>query len=434
MGSPVSFENAISKYVPYHPVSAEILAQKLGMKAPVSVRNMVGQLNGMPTTMSFSQQWSTPDGTPLGGAVTLNVNSDGTYTVDFKATTRSRVPGLSFDFQVRAYLSAPAIPHCLFFYHAGSVGANLTSDGVDDHVESGSNPLIQMYWSQIVNSATKFSVGKDYKWGGVVGALVNLVDDLIDIVAAAAGTAIGAVIALTREAISWLGITLGPGGTIGVISGVVVFAVGAIAGLGVGSALILGIVAGVAVGAVANSMIQSRSMLPLEITTAQKVFGTKIPYDNVMFTNLSGLNNRAFTAPGVDGKTYCNLGDAFSNPLGAGKGAYPAPAELMIHELTHAWQIGHNSFLPGFVCSGIVNQATNQFGDDVYAYGPAGPDWSSLNLEQQGAIVNGWFAGNLDKYTRQTPYEPTDTVENPYYRYISGNILTGSAGFSTAWL
>lgn len=426
MSSPVSFQDAVGTYVPYHPVSAGMVAQKLGMKSPVSLRTMSGGVNGMPKALSFSQVVVTPSGTPLGGSVTLNINSDGTYTVEFIMHSSSLLA--SFDFQLRAYLHGPGIPH-LFFYHAGHVAPKGTDD---THPEPGSNPLISMYWNQIVNSAT-FSVAHDYQWSGVVGGIASLVSDLFDIGAAAAGAAIGAVIGLTREAIGWLGATLGPGGTLGVIAGVVVFAVGAIAGFGVGSALILGTIAGVAAGAVSNAMIKSRPMSPNEIIFAQQVFGSELPYGNVVLTNLGGLGGRAFTAPGVDGKTYCNLGENWNDSdvtKMPGNGSYPVAGELMIHELTHAWQIAHNSFLPGFVCSGMVNQANYVMGDDVYAYGPAGPDWSSFNLEQQGQIVNQWFGGDR---TGPTPYHGMNKAD-PYYRYISGNILTGSAGFSTSWL
>jgi hypothetical protein len=277
-----------------------------------------------------------------------------------------------------------------------------------------------------VKSAT-FSTGHDYKWGGPVGTITDLLGDLLDIGAGVLGSAIGAVIGVTREAIGFLGTSLGPGGTIGVIAGIAVFAVGAIAGFGVGTALILGTVAGVAVGEVTNALFQSRPINAEEISIAQQVFKSELPYANVMLTNLSGLNGRAFTAPGVDGKTYCNLGENFNATLGPGNGAYPARGELMIHELTHAWQIAHNSYVPGFVCSGIVNQANYVFGDNVYAYGPAGPDWSSFNLEQQGAIVNEWFGGEQTNNIQMDP-------ASPYYRYITGNILTGSAGYSTSWL
>lgn len=83
MANPVSFQTAIDKYVPYHRVSAWMLAQKLGMKAPVSLRTMDGQLSGIPTTKSFSQAIVTPSGTPLSGSVPLTISSDGTYTVEF---------------------------------------------------------------------------------------------------------------------------------------------------------------------------------------------------------------------------------------------------------------------------------------------------------------------------------------------------------------
>ena len=154
---------------------------------------------------------------------------------------------------------------------------------------------------------------------------------------------------------------------------------------------------------------------------ARKVFGNTVPYDKVILTNLGGLSNRAFTAPGVDGKIYCNLGHAYSNPLGSYPPPYPAASQLLIYELTHAWQIAHATFLPGFMCSAIINQADYSFGDDVYRYGSAGPGWSSFNLEQQGAIVDQWFAGNGNQ-TRYGAGNATDN--NPYYLYIHDNILS----------
>jgi len=433
VGNSVSFQAAVGKYIPYHPVSAEMVALKLGMNAPASLTTMAGRLNGMASTMSFSGQWSTPDGTPLGGSVTLTVNSDGTYTVEFTAITHSHVPGLSFDFQVRAYLSAPGLPSCLFFYHAGSVGTNVTKTGEDDHQESGSNPLISLYWNQIVSSAS-LSIAKDYKWGGPVGTLENLVGDLLEIGVGAVGAAVGAVIGLTQEAVGWLHGSLGPGATFGVIAGVVVFAVAEIASFGAGTALMLGTVAGVAVGTVVNSMIQYRPMNSGEIQLAQQVFGSELPYQNVMLSNLTGTNGRSFTIPGIDGKTYCNLGEHYNNTLGSANNAYPGNGELLIHELTHAWQIAHNSFVPGFVCSGVLNGANYVMGDNVYAYGPAGPDWSNFNFEQQASIVNQWFAGSNDYDTHQSNWPPMATTGNPYYRYIQNNILTGSAAYSTSWL
>ena len=233
------------------------------------------------------------------------------------------------------------------------------------------------------------------------------------------GAALGVVIGATREAIDWLGATLGPGGTLGVVGGVVVFAVATVAGAGVGTALILGVVAGVAIGAVTNALIKFRPLNVAEIAFARQVFGNSLPYQDVIITNLAGLGDRAFTAPGVDGKTYLNLGHAYDNPLGTGGSAYPKPGQLLIHELTHAWQIAHAGFLPGLMCSGMVNQANFILGDNVYEYGEPGPGWSKFNAEQQGAIVDQWFGGT----GRSSRYKEMDR-ENPYYRYVWNDVTS----------
>jgi hypothetical protein len=70
----------------------------------------------------------------------------------------------------------------------------------------------------------------------------------------------------------------------------------------------------------------------------------------------------------------------------------------------------------------------------AYAYGPAGPSWGSFGTEQQGSIVDQWFAGNTDPDPRsmQRGFPPTHsddqgTGQNPYFRYIRDNIRTGIA-------
>jgi len=156
MSNPVSLRtNVQRKYLPSGQfLDTKILAQKLGMKAPVSITNLVGTLNGIPATKSYSMPVVTPAGTPLGGSVTLIINSDGTYTVEFRMHSSSDFA--SFDFQLRAYLTGPGLPS-LFFYHEGHVSPLGTDD---THPEPGSNPLIAMYWNEIVNHAA-FSVAKD---------------------------------------------------------------------------------------------------------------------------------------------------------------------------------------------------------------------------------------------------------------------------------
>jgi hypothetical protein len=129
--------------------------------------------------------------------------------------------------------------------------------------------------------------------------------------------------------------------------------------------------------------------------------------------------------PGVDGKIYVNLGDAYGDPVNYTPKPYSAKGELLVHELTHAWQIHHASFLSGFVCQGIVNQANYVVGQNVYEYGPAGPPWSAFNLEQQGAIVDQWFGGDrleaLGRPASRAAMDPND----PYFDFIAKNIRQG---------
>ncbi|MFD3458858.1 hypothetical protein ACFWVM_04040 [Nocardia fluminea] len=361
-------------------------------------------------TLTFELPVITPPGTPLGGRVRVEVSDNGDYYVKFHTFSSSALG--DFDFNLRAYLTAPGFP-TMAFIRSGHVS------GVDkwDRDERGHNALITLYWSQL-KAAPSYSLAKDYKWGGVVGTVEDLVKDIFDIGAGVVGAALGVVIGATREAIDWLGATLGPGGTLGVVGGVVVFAVAAVGGAGIGTAIILGNVAGVAIGAVTNALIKYRPLNNAELAVTRQVYGNSIPYDKVLITNLGGLGGRAFTAPGVDGKTYCNLGSSYDNPLGP-TDAYPQPGQLLVHELAHAWQIAHTGFLPGLMCSGLVNQAQHTMGDNVYEYGPAGPDWSTgFNAEQQGAIVDQWFGG-IDRSAR---YKAMDQ-QNPYYRYIWNDVI-----------
>ena len=379
--------------------------------------------------------WTTPGINSLGGSVILTVRSDGTWSATFNTTNGAGVSG--YTFQIRAYLIGPNLP-VMLFSNSGSIGQNVFHSVSESYTETGTNPLIALYWQQIMASGTQFQIAPpDFHFSGVVGFLDKVVSDLLSLAVGAVGGAIGVVLGLTKDAIGALNLNLGPGVTIGVVAGVAVFVIGALVGLPLGAAVFAGTVAGVATGAVASALITSRPMTADEIAMAQQVFKGELNYSNVMFTNLSLFSGRSVTAPGVDGKAYCNFGASYAADMSKKtNGAYPVPGELMIHELTHAWQIQHNSFIPGFVCSGMVNQANYKFGDNIYRYGPPGAPWSSLNLEQQASIVNEWFAGSGDGpypgYPAPQSSFPGMDLNDPYYMYIQGNILTGSAGYSTS--
>ena len=70
-------------------------------------------------------------------------------------------------------------------------------------------------------------------------------------------------------------------------------------------------------------------------------------------------------------------GLTYAMPTRPSDGSYPVNGERLIHEFTHACQIQHNSFVPGFVSSGIVNQGASIMGDDVYEHGLPGAPWAS---------------------------------------------------------
>jgi hypothetical protein len=271
--------------------------------------------------------------------------------------------------------------------------------------------MIQKNWSSVRTG--KLWVTKDYSATGVIGFIEDAAKIVLDVVAGAVGGTVGVIIALGSEAGSLVG-SLGLGGTFGLIAGVVVFAFG--------GSIVMAVVAGVAVGLVTNALIKQRPMTQAEMDFVAPVFkNTLPPASQIVITNLGGLGGRAFTMPGVDGKIYVNLGNdqAFNDPTNY-KGNYKVAGELLVHELTHAWQIAHSSFVPGTVCEGIVNQANNQVGQTVYQYGPPGGPWHDFGLEAQGAIVDQWFGGVATAAVpnRSTPQDKAD----PYYTYILNNI------------
>jgi uncharacterized protein with LGFP repeats len=369
----------------------------------------------IPDTAFFHGDVVTPSGTALGGYVDMTMRSDGSFSVYFHMHD-SGIP--DYDFQVSAILAASngmtfAIQHS--GHVEGSDSWSLFHETLkrdDDYTENGSNHFIQVYWPQVRGG--NLWVTKDYSATGVVGFVEDLGKAVLDIGAGAVAGTVGVVIGLGSEIGQYFG-NMGIGGTFGVIAGVVVFATG--------GGLVMAVVAGAAVGAITNDMIQQRPLSPQESQIASQVFGGALPSaSQIMLTNLNGVGGRPFTVPGVDGNIYINLGDAFSDPLNYTSPSYPVGGQTLIHELTHAWQIAHTSFLPGWVCDGVVNQANKAVGQSVYVYGPPGPPWSDFNLEAQGAIVDQWFGGiPTPVVPNRKPMDPND----PYFLYIANNVQAG---------
>ncbi len=367
----------------------------------------------MPNEVSQTQDVVTPSGTALGGWVRMTLRSNGTYSAQFHMHD-SGIP--DYDFSVH---SIWATNNGITFVsvHSGHVEGTISSGLFhgprrdDDFTDNGFNPLIRANWAAV--QAGRQWVTKDYGPTGVIGFFQDAAKFLVDVVAGAAGATLGVVIALGSEAGKLFG-NLGLGGTFGVLAGVVVFAIG--------GGVVVAVVAGVAAGLVTNALIKQRGLSSEEVQFAGQVFAGSLPVDRIVLTNMAGLGGRAFTMPGVDGKIYLNLGDGYNNPLVYTNKAYPRGGQVLIHELTHAWQIAHGSFIPGLVCAGIVNQANFIFGQSVYVYGPPGPPFGDFNLEAQGAIVDQWFGGNATAVVpNRNPMDPND----PYFGYIANNVRPG---------
>jgi hypothetical protein len=62
--------------------------------------------------------------------------------------------------------------------------------------------------------------------------------------------------------------------------------------------------------------------------------GPAYPYD--IFDQV--IDDGAFTMPNVFGSGIVNLGPAYEDPIRYTNGNYPQLGQLLIHELTHAWQ------------------------------------------------------------------------------------------------
>jgi hypothetical protein len=165
------------------------------------------------------------------------------------------------------------------------------------------------------------------------------------------------------------------------------------------------------VGTVAGKLlIKQRHMNAQERAFAEKIFGNTLPAnDKIFITNLTGVGGREFVIPNGLGQILVNMGDGYHNPMGYTRGSYTVPGQVFIHELTHVWQIHHSKFIPGLVCEGVSNQIRDTLGEEIYNPGTGERNWSDYTLEQQGALVDRWYANG----------QPED---HPFYHFIASNI------------
>jgi hypothetical protein len=365
--------------------------------------------------VSFRQVVTTPSGTALGGAVDLTLRSDGTYKAHFHMHDSGAV---DYKFVVRAVFAA-SNGTAFALQHSGEVegleSTSLTSGPRRDSDKDidGFHPFIKSNWGAV--KAGKMSVSKDYSKAGVIGFIEDLSKIVADITKGAARGAVGAVIGLGDEMVQAFK-SLELTGTVGIIAGVAVMASG--------GGIVLAVTTGVQAGLVTAALIKQRPVTAQEMQFADAVFkGTLPPGQNIILTNLEGLGGRAFTIPGPNSKVYVNIGSyGYDHPLTHLRSDKDSPGRLFIHELTHVWQIHHRTFVPGWVCDGLIAQAGNTFGN-AYEYESEGfKPWSNFSIEQQGAIVDDWFARMEQR--KKDGMDPEDSSDS-YFRYIRDDIREG---------
>jgi hypothetical protein len=414
--------------------SFEDVRASVGLARPASVRHMA-DLYGQDVV--FDEPIVTSDGVALGGHHRLTIRRNGSfrYQGHFRATGFP-----SFDVAIVTTVGyaipipgvpTPAAAQVAFAARGSVHGTNEPGDREHSWDQEGFAPLLAAEWQGVRIGRLNRRLEFDTDFFGPAGNVVSFLTQVVAL--GATFGAAGVAIVIVGEAADLLDLEqIVLPGMVGVV-----FAAGAAYVLGP-SALIPAFVVGAAVSA---SLIKQRHLTAEEIRFADLVFAGTLPLDRILLTNLVGFGDRPFTAPGPGGAILVNLGKGYDDPVkytgkGGDKLGGSAAGQLLIHELTHAWQIGNESFTPEYYCRAVATSTGTLGGDmSTYGYGPAGPDWSSFGTEQQGSIVDQWFAGNLDPDGRSVqqrafPQMHSDVQgagQNPYFRYIRDNVRAGIA-------
>jgi hypothetical protein len=389
------------------------LATALGLSRPLSLRELTQRLD-QPEVIVFRKPL---DADALHGEVELTMRSDGSYTF----TGHLRATGLpSFAYKVQAFVQSKAGVHVVVEASGRVFGTDTPGDRERHWHEDHRSEVVRQHWTALRADA-RFDTNLDKNLSGVLGSLVDVAKTVVETyVAAQFSGVVGAVIVLGSELGSATGKTFN---NPNLLSGVTV-AGGMLVLFGPG-AIIPALAAGTTTALLAN--IRHRPMSAEEIELARRVFGDKLPIERIRITDLYrpgrnalGAVDREFVLPGIDGSILVNMGRNFDHTLEPDvqrtvRSGYEKPGEVFIHELTHAWQIQHTSFLPGMGCDALFNPDYDYDRDKVRQHA----SWSSFHLEEQATIVNDWFGENLPDL------DSVAALNDPRFFYISQHIRLG---------
>jgi hypothetical protein len=412
--------------------SLERTRGRMGTTRPASTRQMAA---AFAQDIVFDEPIVTDE--PLGGHHRLTLRRDGS----FRYEGHMRATGFpSFEVSILTTLGYPidvppgtptAAAQVAFATRGECHGTNEPGDRDFHWNQEGALPVLAAEWEGLRRCTLQRQLQFDTDWFGVAGDAVSFLAQAV-LLGSTFG-AVGVAVILAGQAAQIDQGQMVVPGTVGILAGAAgSFVFGP-------SMLIPAFIAGAVAAAAA---IEQRPMTGPERDFAEHVFKGRVPYDRVLLTNLTGVGGRPFTCPGPGGVIILNMGDGFDRPTEySGDGdddGVRAPGQLLIHELTHAWQIANETFLPEYYCRAFTTAAGTAGGDmSAYGYGPPGPAWGSFNTEQQASIVDGWFAGRHapERPGRSQPqrgFAPMSSDDvtqggNPYFRYIRDNVRAGIA-------
>lgn len=394
-------------------VSLRRLAQKYGV---TSLTAMVAAHDRALSTRAGPFEFNAPIVTgglaALGGWVKVTLNSDGSVRWQGEATNS----GIdSYDYGISAIVRAGS-GRAIALAQSGSIPNRVPVVG----------DVIRRSWNETRPPQV------------LLAARLGELSDAQLLATLEYSSGIGAAL---EKAVGWL-LKFGVGTVLGPVVGAVVFVgveIGSLISTGSlvpGARLVEGILwmAGPAntLFAIAAEGIAAVGRRTRELTQEEydwangRVFlGALPPRDRIVLTDTIGGGDRAFTFPRFDDKITLNMGaDGFDDPRRYPSGQY---GQTFVHELVHACQIRHASMDVSLMADALASKVCEATGGNPYAYGPAGSDYSSFNLEQQAQIVSDWFARH------HTAGNPADNfglssqaaINDPYFRYISDNVRIG---------